>query len=122
MNGFQIYDLYVEKEDPTTTIYREDIMDDEADDDEDEINTVLKHTSISDNEESDEIVLNEITTISAPTPASVAASRLPPTNGQQRPGEECPMQENLASCDIFLCRVFRNMLALPFPDCYATKF
>ena len=30
----------------------------------------------------------------------------------------CPMQDNIARCDIYLCRVIRNILALPFPDCY----
>lgn len=30
----------------------------------------------------------------------------------------CPMRSNLASCEIYLCRVIRNMLAVPFPHCY----
>ena len=33
----------------------------------------------------------------------------------------CPMQDNIARCDIYLCRVIRNILALPFPDCYGYK-
>ena len=108
-NGFEIYDLYVEKENPTNHPHREY---DES---------VLQNTNITDTEGSDEIS-EEVNTISAETPSPLAASRSPFTGGQEGPALECPMQENLASCDIFLCRVFRNMLALPFPDCYATRF
>ena len=50
-------------------------------------------------------------------PPTIAASSSPFT--QQESSPNCPMRENLNSCDIYLCRIFRNMLALPFPDCYA---
>ena len=39
----------------------------------------------------------------------------PPT---EEPIVLCPLQDNLTRCDIYLCRVIRNMLALPFPACY----
>ena len=44
-----------------------------------------------------------------------------PPNIPQDP-QNCPMRENLASCKIYLCRVIRNMLAMPFPSCYANRF
>ena len=40
----------------------------------------------------------------------------PPT---EEPIVLCPLQDNLTKCNIYLCRVIRNMLALPFPSCYA---
>ena len=109
--SFQIYDLYVEKETPTTHIHREDAYIDVANDEDDY--SVLQNANISYSE-----ISEEVNTISAETPSPLAASRFP----QEEAAVECPMQENLASCDIFLCRVFRNMLALPFPDCYASRF
>ena len=30
----------------------------------------------------------------------------------------CPMKDNLTRCDIYLCRIIRNILALPFPACH----
>ena len=37
---------------------------------------------------------------------------------EEEPIVLCPLQDNLTRCNIYLCRVIRNMLALPFPACY----
>ena len=110
----------MKKENPTTTRnHKEDAYIAEADDDDND--SVLQNVNITDTEETNEIT-EEVNTIIGETQQPLAASRSPFTGGQEGTAVECPMQENLASCDIFLCRVFRNMLALPFPDCYATRF
>ena len=31
----------------------------------------------------------------------------------------CLLEENLAKCRIFLCRMMKRILAVPFPECYA---
>ena len=119
MHGFQIYDIYVENEEPT--IYREDVHSIINETNDDATESHVQDPNISTIDESKGIS-EEIHIISVENPPTIAASRSPFTQQEQESSLNCPMQENLASCDIFLCRVFRNMLAMPFPDCYASRF
>ena len=66
-------------------------------------------------------VPNIPSTLNIEIPLTISGSSAPMVKQDVLPvsGNNCPMQENLLSCSIYLCRVLRNMLALPFPDCYA---
>ena len=79
------------------------------------LETFVPEYNFYENYETNEIYDEVIAIIEKPP--TIAASSSPFI--QQESSPNCPMKENLNSCDIYLCRIFRNMLALPFPDCYA---
>ena len=49
-------------------------------------------------------------------------STSPPLLRQENsiPPNNCFFRNNINNCDIYLCRILRNVLAMPFPECFAT--
>ena len=84
--------------------------------------TTLEPLELFDLTTTSPIPLNIITT----TPNDVKPVNLDPEDNQEpetagEPIDNCVLRENLENCDLFMCRVIRSVLALPFPHCYAAK-
>ena len=81
------------------------------------INDEMIHLKVENNDSdaNDETndIIDEVT--DDPPIMSVVLTTAPNTS------PNCPMKQNLSSCEIFLCRIFRNKLAILFPACYNDK-
>ena len=71
----------------------------------------------------------ETTSPKPPTTITTATDEEKPVNLEPEDDQEpetggelvdnCVLRENLEKCDLYMCRVIRSVLALPFPHCYA---